>query len=104
MSHDKAHEVSVLYLLPLRLSVGAALLFSAASKISACSPSPPQRGQSPFRTLTSKGVRALFHTFPSKRGQSSFHNCASEKAQSFFRTFIAKRSQSPFHASALKGL
>lgn len=34
MSHDKTHEVSVLYLLPLRLSVGAALLFSGASKIS----------------------------------------------------------------------
>ena len=35
MSSDKTHEVSVLYLLPLRLSVGAALLFSGASKISA---------------------------------------------------------------------
>lgn len=35
MTNSKTHEVSVLYLLPLRLSVGAALLFAGGNKISA---------------------------------------------------------------------
>jgi uncharacterized membrane protein YphA (DoxX/SURF4 family) len=34
MTNSKTHEVSVLYLLPLRLSVGAALLVAGAGKIS----------------------------------------------------------------------
>jgi hypothetical protein len=35
MTTSKTHEVSVLYLLPLRLSIGIAFLFAGGQKIAA---------------------------------------------------------------------